>query len=344
MMHEQSKLVLFLSRECNAACPNCQWRLYDKSFFTGSRMPYEKAKAILDYYYAVGVRHSLIQSEGEILLYPHYADVLHHALRQGYNRSPLVTNGILLHRFHEVIFKYINAVAISIDGHDSIAYRRTRGNSQEVFERVLDNTRQLAKEKRRLGVPLPVGVNCIANESTIEHIGDMIELAQSLEVDFIRIGNFHPIAGHGENAVKPLLAHDQRVMESISAVTTRTDYAVGIKIQVPYSMLDTLRCDMIEEHVVIGSESVYSPCCHIPPAAAFGRFEDEPAEIEGLERFRDAFLSSLSHDALPATCIYCPRLSPRYATFDCESGAWTGVEQLARAVDAPGLLWRDRHA
>ncbi|MEF3695745.1 radical SAM protein [Desulfolutivibrio sp.] len=344
MTTARSKLVLFLSKECNSNCPHCQWRLYDADFFTGGRMRFEKAQAILDYYFDAGLRHPLIQAEGEILMYPFYQDVLRYARHKGYNRSPLVTNGIVLHRFHELIFEYVNAVTVSIDGHDHETYRRTRGGSRAMFERVTGNTRQLAREKRRRGLPLPVGINYIANVANIEHIPKMIEVAQRLEVDFIRFGNFHPIAAPGQAAIKPLLAHDQRVMDILSAVTARTDYAVGVKIQTPYSLLGDLRCDMVAEHVVIGSESVYSPCCHIPPSAGFGRFEDAPVGSEGLDRFRTAFTSASSHMELPSTCVYCPRLSPGYAVFDPESGAWTGLDGLARAAAATALPWEDRHA
>lgn len=300
------------------------------------------ALSILDYYHDAGVRSTLIQSEGEVLVYPDYERVLEHAISKGFNRSPLVTNGILLHRFHDLVFRYVNAVTISVDGPDPESYKMTRGGTLATFNRVTDNIRGLVEEKKRRNAVLPITINMIVSGYNIHLVRDMIEYAQRLGVDTVRLGNFHPIFEGAERPLRPMLASDAATVDLLLSITGRADYGVNILMQSPYRLLEHPECDMLTKYHTIGAQGGFSPCCHVPPDAAFGAFDcgiPGPVGLGGLDAFKEAFSSAGNHLDLPRTCVYCPRLSPEYIKFEREGGVWSGVERLEQAAESVPLPW-----
>ena len=134
------KLVLYLTRRCNYRCANCLWILDDPNFFSKTDMSLDKAKELLRFYREKGTWFVTLQAEGEALVYPWYEEIVKYATQIGYKQN-LVTNGLLIDKFIDVLRDSIEDITVSIDGHDAETYVSYRGGTEKQFEHILSNVR-----------------------------------------------------------------------------------------------------------------------------------------------------------------------------------------------------------
>lgn len=136
---------LQLTRKCNLRCHFCgQWG--QKGFFNGKHgddMGFEEWKTVVDslvtYREISGISPSVILWGGEPLTYPKFKETVEY-LKKNQFQLQLITNGVLIDKFPELIRNCFQTVYVSIDGpkeiHDSI-----RGEG--VFDRVTANVKLL---------------------------------------------------------------------------------------------------------------------------------------------------------------------------------------------------------
>ena len=136
---------LQLTRQCNLRCRFCgQWGT--KGFFSecqGDGLSLAEWKRVADsldrYSYAAEKRPLVILWGGEPLVYPEFENIVKYLRTYGFELA-IITNGVLLNKYSELIKTEFRSVYVSIDGtrevHDSI-----RGKG--VFEKVIENVHLL---------------------------------------------------------------------------------------------------------------------------------------------------------------------------------------------------------
>ena len=301
-------LLLYLTRRCNMRCPGCLWLNYDADYFSKHEMSYEKAKSIINHYVDNGIKRVNLQSNGEVLMYEKYRDLVFYCKEKGILWTKLITNGLKLDEYTDFVVDNCNYITISIDGHNSDTYKKRRGGDDKVFRKVIDNTEKLVKERDRRKSGLIINVNHILNSMNIKYVGAMISLAEGLGVDSIRCGNYHPT---GENDLnKPIYVNDGDV-EYLREIMTRNNYKVDIQLPSLYGNKTRYRCSMLFDTVVIDARGYFAPCCHISADKLYGSYDNNPHDFNSheLTKFRKQFLAAKSISELPRSCRECPRLT-----------------------------------
>ncbi|OGV51846.1 MAG: hypothetical protein A2017_18900 [Lentisphaerae bacterium GWF2_44_16] len=136
---------LQLTRMCNLNCHFCgQWG--DKGFFANcgpGEMTLTEWKQVVDSIWHYGTEAGKLPLitlwGGEPLLYPEFDDIVHYLRARAFELA-VITNGVLLDRYDELIRSEFSAVYVSIDGpkaiHDSIrgkgVFRQAVGNIEKL--------------------------------------------------------------------------------------------------------------------------------------------------------------------------------------------------------------------
>lgn len=143
-MYPQKKLELVhfqLTRNCNLRCPFCgQWG--EKGFFSnacGEDMTLSDWKSIADELaenrIKTGENPSVMLWGGEPLVFPQFREIAEYLAKNGFELG-IVTNGVFINKYHDILKRDFKKIYISVDGpreiHDSI-----RGSG--VFDRVAEN-------------------------------------------------------------------------------------------------------------------------------------------------------------------------------------------------------------
>ena len=129
---------------CNLACPDCISRdLLNKGFFSRTRI-HELTKEIVD----AGVKAVILIGGGEPLAHPEIGWVIEYLGKHNVQIG-LTTNGILMHRYMDVIAKYVNWVRVSMDSGSTETYNKIRPSvsGKSEFHNAIKNMRALAKIK-----------------------------------------------------------------------------------------------------------------------------------------------------------------------------------------------------
>lgn len=305
-------LLLQVTKKCNLRCPNCIWVLKSDEFFDGTEMKLQDAKHIIDHYISVGVNRISIQAEGEVLLYPHYKELVQYCKEKGRPVSTLITNGVLLDKFTEFVFLYIPHVLVSIDGPFCGEYIKVRGGTEANFNRIINAVGNFVKEKRRRNLGNSISINCVLAKDNLHIMHDMIDLADRLGVDKLRFRNFHPL--FGGNGRIPLYASDS---DAAQAATQAATYAASRNVNIVLPVLYQeggvrFGCDgMLKNTIVIGADGSFAPCCHLEADGTYGNFFANPRGYTDNIK-KKAFIKTLynasSYDAIPESCKDCPRL------------------------------------
>ncbi len=153
MPEKKLKMVhLQISRQCNLRCHFCgQWG--DNGFFShcdNNDMTLPEWKNVIDsiarYSKETGEQPSVMLWGGEPLMYPWFKNIVNYLRSYGFKLG-IVTNGVLLNKYSELIKTEFDVAYISIDGpqriHDSI-----RGKG--VFKKVTENIRLLKGGKLKI--------------------------------------------------------------------------------------------------------------------------------------------------------------------------------------------------
>ncbi|MBD3391176.1 MAG: radical SAM protein, partial [Chitinivibrionales bacterium] len=261
-------LVLFVGRRCNLRCPNCLWVLEDSNFFGGEDLSLDAAKEIAAYYRRKGAQSIYLQSEGEILLYDHLRELYRYCRHElGYKMETIVTNGILLDAFEDVILREMGpqVILVSLDGYDPETYRQRRGVGEKTFNRILENVKRLAHKARELNAPIRVNLNCIVGRWNYRYIKPMLALARSIGgIGSMSFGNFHPVGEDCE--LRPLDKGDAEVVSYLREIISRNDYSMDIVLPSLYGRRNRFVCEMLFDTVLVGNEGNFAPCCHISTA------------------------------------------------------------------------------
>ncbi len=320
------KMILYLTRRCNYRCANCQWILDDPNFFSKTDMPLDEAKEMLSFYRKRGTWFVTLQAEGEALTYPGYEDIVKYATQIGYKQN-LVTNGLLVSKYIDLLAEHMQDITVSIDGHDAETYIGYRGGTKQQFDHIISNVRLLATKK------LPVILNCIINTRNIDEIPKMIELAEELGVDEMRFGNYHP-SKYGEDEYRPLYS-DSETIEFYREVMSRKDYKVNIKLPSLYGDKYGCACGSLRNSFLVGPTGDFAPCCHISTDPKYGNYHDNKLGYIDNDNILELYrgFSGNKRPNLPDVCKECPRhMIGRRVKFSKAARTWNFSQNISKEL------------
>jgi MoaA/NifB/PqqE/SkfB family radical SAM enzyme len=180
-------LAILLNTHCNAACFFCR-----EADYQGTSVEYSEVQKL-----DTAIRHARVvdlTGWGEPFLYPNFERVVQHIM--SINQSPqllqVTTNGSLLSkRWGDLLSGHINFLVVSLNAATPATYEaQMRYKSKQfTFERILSNLRdflpRLTDEDRKR-----IDFHMVANTDNYTEISKLVELASSLGVPAVSVGNY----------------------------------------------------------------------------------------------------------------------------------------------------------
>lgn len=123
--------------------------------------------------------------DGEPLCSPATLYGMQEALKLGLETS-IVTNGILLDAKARDVIVNARYAYISLYGGSSKSYSAVTGANLEAFDRIIENTRELAKLTRKRGTNLEIGVGFLIQPENYREALDITKKVKQLGVGYIR--------------------------------------------------------------------------------------------------------------------------------------------------------------
>ncbi|MFA6088643.1 MAG: radical SAM protein [Candidatus Woesearchaeota archaeon] len=299
-------IIIYLTKRCNSRCPHCQWLLYDLSFFELSKttdMPIDKAKEIIKFYKGIGTKNIRLQAEGEVLLYKYFEELVLFCEKIGYKNSGLPTNGILMDKYIDFLIKHFPSIMISVDGYDAETFISTRGGTVAIFEKVINNIKDLVNAKKKSKSKTIIGINCVINNKDYEKITPMVKLSEQLGVDRIKFSNYHAI--NGGNGLSSVSCGN---LQKFQKITKNSKVSVSLP-RIPCKN-PPFRCSQLFETTLVGVDGSYAPCCRINSESKWGNYYTSDLKHNNFElkSMRKKFCYAKKISDLPENCQICSRL------------------------------------
>ena len=212
---------------CDLACPGCisgdllnQKNPEDRGFAP------KTIESLAQEFIEMGVKAVILIGGGEPLAHPSTLKLIE-TLGENQIKIGLTTNGTLMHRYLQVIEKYVDWTRVSVDaGTDEMFLNlRPTANNKSKFRLVIDNMRDLAKVKRgKLGysflirtkadgkIENPAGKKIgLVDVTNIDEIYTAAKLAKDIGCDYFEVkpsyDDYHQLVLHSEEDMK--LASEQ---------------------------------------------------------------------------------------------------------------------------------------
>jgi radical SAM protein with 4Fe4S-binding SPASM domain len=164
---------------------NCVWCVDPPGTHSNSFMPVQTVGKILQEAKSMGVKGVVFKGGGESTLHPQFNEIIKIAHAYGFEIG-LVTNGNHLHRdfITDSVIKYCAYIRVSIDGPTRESRKEIHGIDD--FDRVIENTHQLTKERGNKRHPV-IGATFCLDYSRRGLVEKCIPLGEKLKLDYILI-------------------------------------------------------------------------------------------------------------------------------------------------------------
>ncbi|MFW5890972.1 MAG: radical SAM protein [bacterium] len=312
---DYSTVVLYLNKKCNLRCPNCIWVLKGDNFFSDEKMSIKEAKKILDYFYSKGIRRCRLQSEGEVLTYPYYEEMVRYVNAKGFGRMTLITNGVLLDKYSDFILKNIGSIVISVDGYNAKEYSKIRGGGEKIFNKVKDNIVNFVNKRDSINSNMKIKINCVVGTHNYKNMIPMIYFVDKLKVNGLNFRNYHPVFGGNNYGA---LYNNKEVVKYIKEAKS---HLKNVNIDVSFPKLQksggvNFQCaGMLNQTILIGPKGDFSPCCHMEADGSYGNFWKNKSGYENdskKQKLIKKMSSAKTYSDIPNHCKDCPRLVRRF--------------------------------
>src|SRR5260221_6573448 len=159
-------VILYVTEECNLKCITCSYR---------SAMPGEltldEIKSLAAELNGLGLRH-IVYSGGEPLLRKDFAEICDTFASLGVKQS-MLTNGLLLEKRIEDIYKYFHEIIVSIDGAAAETHNKIRGANS--FDQIVKGIKSAVS----LMNGGEVSIRTVIQKNNFREIAGMVEHAKS---------------------------------------------------------------------------------------------------------------------------------------------------------------------
>lgn len=216
---------LDLTDRCNVACYFCN----QQDLRTKESIPLPKLTDLIDELAAGGLKSVRLSGGGDPLFHRDVLNVMDHLARRGVLVDNLTTNGLALtsevgrrlvdNKAREVIFS-LNAV-------DAADYARMMQVKPAIFEKILDNIRNLIALRGDSMYP-SISVQFLLDRSNAHRMVEMYELGRSLGPDRVAIGTVLEVPLDRVDQQVLLDRSDRERLEPLLEELLRRDQGVGV--------------------------------------------------------------------------------------------------------------------
>jgi pyrroloquinoline quinone biosynthesis protein E len=313
-------VLLELTHRCPLQCPYCSNPLQMDQ--VKSELSTAEWKSVLDQAAKLGVL-QVHFSGGEPTVRQDLAELIRHAREVGLY-SNLITSGVAANRarFDEIVAAGIDHIQLSIQDTDAATAEKI-GNYAGAQEKKLT----FAKWVREAGLPLTI--NAVVNRHNIDRVGEMIDLAVSLDAARVEIANVQYYGWALKNlaALMPRFDQFEASIATVAAARERLKGKIVIDYVVPDYYARVPKACMNgwgQRFMNITPAGKVLPChaAETIPNLQFDSVRERPlAEIWAKSSAFEAFRGT---DWMPALCKSCDQREIDWGGCRCQAMALTG--------------------
>lgn len=251
------RLVLELTNTCNLSCIMCGRREKDfqPTFFDPAWL--DTLAPVLD-----RVTEVTLFGWGEPTVHPKFREILEYL-----NRFPVkkyfVSNGMLLHRFADLIVSSVDVLAVSLDGANQATNDRIRHGSD--FSRIVANLRSLVAKRNESPEKRPY-INFVMTlmRDNLPELPQMVELAHSLGIEEVKAVY---LTAFSDALAPQVLYGRQEEIRAVFEETLELAKRRGVLVKLPYVQGDDPAGNALHKPCFVGwrdfflgSDGFVRPC------------------------------------------------------------------------------------
>ena len=176
------------TNRCNHRCAYCCYRnpdLYLSELMDeGDEIPQAKMHQLIADLAEMGVRAVTFSGGGEPLCYPHIVEAFEALLLAGIQVAMLSNGSLLKGPAAKVLAQGATWVRISMEGTDSDSYAGFRGVGDREFDRICENIRTFARDKRG---DCELGINLVVLQENHRDVFSFLKRMKDLGADHVKI-------------------------------------------------------------------------------------------------------------------------------------------------------------
>jgi len=179
-------IELDLTNKCNNECPGC----------TGIRdnpvtLDYSQVICLVDQLKDdFDLKSIIISGGGEPLLHKKFVDILYYIKSKGISVG-LNSNGVAITKQKaKAILECCDYFRISLDADSPEMYKKIHGDTEKVYNKVLDNIAEVSKIKKQLNSKTSFGVGFLTGSETKKGIVNFVRICKERGADFAQIRPF----------------------------------------------------------------------------------------------------------------------------------------------------------
>jgi MoaA/NifB/PqqE/SkfB family radical SAM enzyme len=308
-------ISITISRACNLNCPTCQLLPFKHGKEHKPFMPLSLLIKIFDLF--GDSFSSIIIAGGEPLTHPEFKEAI--TFLKGTERHvKLFTNGILLHRYIELL-KGIHKINVSMDSFDEINFIRNRGGTPAQYASIIEGIKMLRGES------IPFQMSFVIHRGNTGDALKFLDFAGKYNPESVK---FHNINSYYSPKYQPLCLDNEVTQNFLNKVISRSDYDFDIIMPV---ILDSgseradfqdAKCVQLWDGVRVGPDGSLALCCHNENSGKYGGiFDENLMNGEFFVRMREMHIEGRISGTI---CERCPQrfFAEDYAFFHAKSGEW----------------------
>ena len=297
------RLVLELTNACNLNCIMCG---RDESKFTLTTFNTDylnRFTPILD-----TIEEVTLFGWGEPTLHPDFSGILKF-LADFPVKKYFVTNGMLLNKFKEDIFKYqVDIIAVSLDGADAAINDKIRRGGN--FKQITANISDIIAHKNTHNFKYPY-INTVTTlmRSNLKQMPEMVRLASILGIEETK---FVFLTAFSSNMLEENLYNCQEEVKEVFSETTSLARELGVKLKLPYIQGEDPAgnnfhkpCYVGWRDLFVGSDGYIRSCQSTPDTFFHIDKYSDITELWNSAEFINFRKEVNSNDLMPEQCRRC---------------------------------------
>lgn len=237
------RILLELTNACNLRCKMCGRSAINFTINSFDLSYLDKLKDALEHAEEVA-----LFGWGEPLVYSKFSEILE--LLDKYNvRKYFVTNGMLLNKFTDEIFKHkVDIITISLDGASPETNDRIRLGGK--FQTVINNTSAIVKEKRRRGVDYPY-MNFVFTtmKSNYKEIPEMVRLTKKIGLEELKVVY---LTVFEQKLLGESLWNQHNKLKKVFDEAEKLADSLNIKLKLPYLQGEDIAGNQMHKNCFVG--------------------------------------------------------------------------------------------
>jgi len=239
-----------MTNNCNSNCPYCVGGRVNRESLT-----LKEAKNYISQIKNFGVKGIIFTGGGEPTLNPATPAVVKYSRKIGLDVG-FITNGLIMtDEIVKTILENCVWCRVSLDAGTPEMYKKTHGQGEEFFNKVLINIKKLAKAKKGSGSDCTIGVGYLTGKDTISGMKDFARIASTLGVDYAQFRPYHNDFTDILEEFKKCKKYETRNFKIVASVQKYSRFKD--KVKRPYN-----KCYGVNFCTVICADGTVQTCCH----------------------------------------------------------------------------------